>query len=79
MIFQVPLNRSHKAETPFTHGRMYHWIMAGYQIWKIVSDLQIKFFIRKHVRTIRNILVASATNVMCPGDAMEKSNCLNFP
>ena len=39
--------------------------MAGYQIWKIVSDLRIISFIREHVRSIRNILVASATDVMC--------------
>ena len=42
-------------KTPVTHGRMYRWIVAGYQIWKIVSDLWIIFF----------ILVASTMNVMC--------------
>ena len=61
------------AKTPVTHGRMYCGIAAGYQIWKIVSDLRIIFFIREHVRTVCNILVTSATDVMCPWGRHEKN------
>ena len=65
-------------KTPVTHGRMYHRIAAGYQIWKIVSDLWIIFFIREHIRTIRNFLVTSATDVMCLWRLHEKSKLLEF-
>ena len=54
-----------ETKTPVTHGWMYRRIAAGYQIWKIVSDLRIIFFIREHVRTICNILVASTMDVKC--------------
>ena len=57
---------------------MYRWIAAGYQIWKIVSGLRKTFFIREHVRTIRNILVASATDVKCPWGRHGKMKQLEF-
>ena len=57
---------------------MYHQIAAGYQIWKIESDLRIIFFIREHIRTICNILVASATDVMCPQTFYRKIKLLEF-
>ena len=54
------------SKTPVTHGWMYCRIAVGYQIWKIVSDLRIIFFICEHVHTMLNVLVASATDVKCP-------------
>ena len=65
-------------KAPATHGRMYRWIAAGYQIWKIVSDLRIIFFIREHIRTIHNILVASIMDVMCPWGRHVKIKLLEF-
>ena len=37
-------------KTPVTHSQMYRLIAAGFLIWKIVSDLQIIFYIRVLVR-----------------------------
>ena len=54
---------------------MYRRIMAGYQKWKIVSDLRIIFFIREHVRTI---LVASTTDVKCLWGRHGKIKLLEF-
>ena len=65
-------------KTPVTHGRMYRRIAAGYQIWKIVSDLRIIFFICEHIRTVRNILVASPTGVKCLCGHHEKLKLLEF-
>ena len=66
-------------KTPVTHGWMYCRIAADYQIWEIVSDLRIIFFIREHVCTVRNILVASAMVVMCLWGRHGKIKLLNFP
>ena len=57
---------------------MYRRIAAGYQIWKIVSDLRIIFFIREHIRSICNILVAAATDMMCPWGCHKKIKLLEF-
>ena len=65
-------------KTPVTHGWMYHQIAAGYQIWKIVSDLRIMFFISEHIRIICNILVASATDMKCPWGCHGKIKLLEF-
>ena len=57
---------------------MYRRIVAGYQIRNIVSDLRIIFFIHEQVRTVRNILVASATNVKFPWGCHGKIKLLEF-
>ena len=57
---------------------MYSRIAAGYQIWKIVSGLQMIFFIHEQVRTVRNILVASAMDVKCPWRRHGKIKLLEF-
>ena len=56
---------------------MYRRITAGYQIWKIVSDLRMVFFIRENVLTVRNILVASATDGVSVGTP-QKIKLLEF-
>ena len=65
-------------KTPVTRGRMYHRITVGYQVWEIVSDLRIIFFICEHVHTIRNILLAFATDVMRPWGHHRKIKLLEF-
>ena len=66
-------------KTLVTHGRMYCRIAAGYQIWKIVSNLRIIFFICEHVRTIHNIVVASSiTDMLCPWECHGKIKLLEF-
>ena len=50
-------------KTPVTHPWMLRLSAPGFLIWKMLSDLQIVFFIRERVR---NVLMASATDVMCP-------------
>ena len=65
-------------KTPVIHDRMYRWIRAGYQIWKIVSGLQMIFFICEHIRTLCNIFVASATDVKCPWACHGKIKLLEF-
>ena len=57
---------------------MYRRIAAGYQIWKIVSDLRIIVFIREHVLTILNVLVASVMDVNCPWNIHGKIKLLEF-
>ena len=65
-------------KTSVTHGRMYRRIATGYQIWKIVGDLRIIFFICEHICTVCNILVASATDVKCPWGHHGKIKLLEF-
>ena len=57
---------------------MYRQFVAGYQIWKIVSDLQNIIFIREHVRNVRNILTTSNTDVLCPQTFYGKIKLLEF-
>ena len=60
------------AKTPVTHSRMYHRIAAGFLIWKMLSDLRIIFTVRTAILNVRNVLVASATDAMCPWGYHEK-------
>ena len=60
-----------RLKTPVTHGRMY-------QIWKIVSGLRIIFFMREHNCSVHNILVVSATDVLCLQTLYEKIKLLEF-
>ena len=57
---------------------MYRRIATGYQIWEIVSDLLIIFFIREHVRRVPNVLVASVMDVLCPQTFYGKIKLLEF-
>ena len=53
-------------------------IVAGYPIWKIVSDLRIIFFISEHFRTVYNVLVASAMDGKCLWGRHREIKLLDF-
>ena len=66
------------SKTPVTHGRMYCRIVAGYQIWKIVSDLRIIF--SSVNMSIPSVISLWHSPRMCcvHGHTMEKSTLLEF-
>ena len=67
----VNLGREFQPKTPVTHGRMFRRIAAGYLIWKMLSDLQIIFSVRKG---IRNVLVRPVT--ACCNPCQSLAACL---
>ena len=65
-------------KTPVTLPRIGPRIALGFLIWKIVSDLRIIFFIRELILNVRNVLVASVMDAVCPQVRYGKIKLLDF-
>ena len=65
-------------KTPVTHPWMIRQIAAGFLICKIVSDLQIIFYICELVCNVPIVLVASATDAIGPQERYGKIKLLDF-
>ena len=62
-------------KTQVAHPKIVHRIAPGFLIWKMLSDLPVIFFIRE---LVLKVLVASATEVMCPQGHCGKVKLLDF-
>ena len=65
-------------KTPVTYSQMYRQIVAGFLIWKMLSDLRIIFSARTAICNIRNVIVASATDALCPWGCHGKIKLLDL-
>ena len=65
-------------KTPVTYRRMYRRIAVGFLIWKMLSDLRIILSARMTIRNVRNVLVSSDTDAMCPWGRHGKIKLLEF-
>ena len=65
-------------KTPVTHSRIYRQIMAGFLIWKMLSDLRIIFSTHTAICNVHNVLVASSTDAMCLWGRHGKIKLLDF-
>ena len=58
-------------KTLVLYGRVYHWIVEGVLMWKMLSNLQIIF-------SILNVPVAYVTDAKCPWARRGKIKLLDF-